>query len=327
MLQTLTTRTAVLLLLMVSSATAQKAIQLKGHTGAVVQVAFAPSGRLLASGGWDETVCLWDLAGGPPRHTLTEHTDWVLAVTFTPDGKRLLTASQRTVKAWDATTGALLQNWKGLPGQRISTLVFSRDGRQLACGLRDGGLLLYRLEPDSNLSAAPRISLKAHTSWIDAIAFAYDGKTLATGSRSGEIKIWTTGEGKLRATPAGHAGLNAAALAFSPNGRQLASGSYDTTVKVWNPADGKELATLKGHKGIVLAVAFSADSLRLASGERHGPIKLWGTKDFKLETTLPGHSGGQLGFSVHSLSFAPDGKQLASGGRDRLVKLWKVVGN
>ena len=77
-----------------------------GHTGAVMSVAFSPDGKTLASGGWDNTIKLWDIAAGTLARTLTGHTDSVRSVAFTPDGKALASASDdHTVKLWDTATG------------------------------------------------------------------------------------------------------------------------------------------------------------------------------------------------------------------------------
>ncbi|GIT28153.1 MAG: hypothetical protein Ct9H300mP1_01990 [Planctomycetaceae bacterium] len=81
-------------------AQAPKPIEFSGHTNSVSQVAIAPGGDIGQWGlGRDGPAVESDR--GPARLTLTGHTDWVLAIRFTPDGKTLLTASQRSVKAWD----------------------------------------------------------------------------------------------------------------------------------------------------------------------------------------------------------------------------------
>src|SRR3954454_22036897 len=76
---------------------------LKGHQHTITCLAFAPDGRLLASGSKDTTVRLWDLATGQPVATLEGHVDMVTAVAFAPDGKTLASCSHgNVIHLWDA---------------------------------------------------------------------------------------------------------------------------------------------------------------------------------------------------------------------------------
>src|SRR5207244_3133822 len=82
------------------------AVALSGHRGDVLGLCFSPDGKTLASGGWDDTVRLWDAHAGKEIITLKGHTSVVTSVAFSPDGRTVASASlDKTVKLWRAGGG------------------------------------------------------------------------------------------------------------------------------------------------------------------------------------------------------------------------------
>ena len=104
---------------------------LEEHAREISSVVFSPDGKILASGSYDNTVKLWDVATGASLSTLEGHEYVVYSVAFSPDGKTLASgSSDRTIKLWDVATGANIATLKGY-GLEVSSVAFSPDGQRL----------------------------------------------------------------------------------------------------------------------------------------------------------------------------------------------------
>ena len=163
------------------------------------------------------------------------------------------------------------------------------------------------------------LAWQAHTDSIYALAFSPDGRTLATGSWDGAIKLWDM-EGGALLWIGWHTG-GILCVAFAPDGRTLASSGNDGTVRIWDGKLGIPLKTLP-HPGPVFALAWSPHGRLLASGDFAGTLRLWQiqrTGPARLWQTLSGHTHW-----LTELAFAPDGSRLASASWDGTVKLWEV---
>ncbi|MEW6495960.1 MAG: serine/threonine-protein kinase [Cyanobacteriota bacterium] len=165
---------------------------------------------------------------------------------------------------------------------------------------------------------------------INTVAVSPDGKTIASGSRDGMLKLWNLEQNTAGTIPTSGRSLGGDlygenAVAFSPDGKLLVSGSDDNTIRIWDIEKGQLLHTLKGHSAWVSDLAFSSDGKTLISSSFDHTIKVWQLNNQQngaqpvLKSTLQGHSAWVFGIALSS-----DGKTLASCSFDNTIKIWNL---
>ena len=294
----------------------------EGHTKEVWTVAFSPDSTVLASGGGDCMIKLWDVKTGRVLKTLHGHTDWVRSLAFSSDGAILVSGSgDCTVRLWDVQSGQVLRTLQGYTGW-IWSVTWSPDGRILAGCSSDCSIKLWHVDKPSKVDNPLKTkflkALQGHISWVVSACFSPDGTLLASGSGDCTVKIWDVQTGRLLTTLQEHTSW-IWSVAWSLDGALLASGSYDHTIKLWNSQTRAVLYTLSGHTHWVRSVAFSPDNRLLASGSSDYTVRLWDVQTGTALQTLHEHTR-----EVWSVAFSPDGTILASSSGDNTVKLWDV---
>ena len=320
---------------MLAAAARPEIAVLSGHAGPVVSVAFSPDGKTLATGSYDHTVQLWDVATGRQiGELLNSQNGPTESMAFSPDGKTLATGGgDGTLRLWDVAAGHQIGHTLADDFGGIFAVTFSPDGKTLAIGGND--TVLWDVTTGHQIGSP----LPSHSGSVSAVAFSPDGKTLATalnpveqgvpngkapatGSQDGAVRLWNVATGHQIGSPlTGHTGM-VDSVAFSPDGKTLAIGSEDGAVRLRDVATGRQIGSpLTGHTGMVSVVAFSRDGKTLASGSDDSTVRLWDVATGRqIGGQLTGHTG-----SIRSVAFSPDGKTLATGSDDATARLWNVA--
>jgi WD40 repeat protein len=244
---------------------------------------------------------------------LTGHTARVMGVAFSPDGRRLLSASNDgTVRLIDVSTRKLIHT---LAHPCARSVAFSPDGKKAVStgDQHDQTVRLWDLETGKELKR-----FAGYRSPISGVTFSADGKRVLFGVFSDKtMRLLDVESGKEIQRFEGHTeGVHG--IALSADGKRSLSGSYDSTVRLWDNETGKELKRLEGHKGAVAAVAFSPDGKRaVAGGGGDYAIKLWDLETGKEIRRMEAPA------RVHALAFSKDGRRIASANYEgHTVSLW-----
>ena len=269
------------------------------------------SGTLLALGGDDQQIRLWDVGKKAFVRTFQrQHKDWVRGVAFSGDRSRLATVCQDgQLHLWDVQNGTLLRSFTDA-GRGAQKVVFHPDDNSLAvCGF-EANVKIYDLSTGavSNTLDAPGTNCRT-------IAYSSDGSLLAVGGRTGIVRVWQSATGKVLADLKGD-GRRINAIAFSPDGKKLAIGSDGPFVTIWNPQDGTLLQTLPERPGKTFSIVFCDDDT-LATGESDNVIRIWNLKTLTNTESLMGHTG-----TIATMVYEPTKKQLISGSFDTTLRFW-----
>jgi hypothetical protein len=224
--------------------------QLLDVEDSVLCIAASPDGKLLAAGGCDRAVRIWDLSGGIDKakldQTVENHADWVLGCALTADGKYLVTAGRdKTAKVWDLKA-------------KESVVTFP-EHQQIVYGVavKNDGTLGFSVGADKQLRTwNPKGEGKqvknagGHGDDIFKIVFNPKQPMLATSSADKSVRLWNS---ESLAPGKALTGLNdfVFAVAFSADGEYVAGGSYDGGVVVWKVADGSTVKAFNASPGIV----------------------------------------------------------------------------
>ena len=295
-----------------------------GHSGEVMSVAFSPDGHLLASGGWEGAVILWDVPTGQKLHELVS-SDFgpVSALAFSPDGRFLASGSiTKKVTFWEVATGHEVRTFT-VKGREIGTLLFSLDGGQLLSASTDAATIAE--VPTGRELRTFSTDVIGYSSSLRASTLSSNGRWLADGrstnERKGLTELWDIATGQRLRTLLGN-DKSVERLAFSPDGRLLASISEDQTVGIWEAATGRKMTTLSspGSSNVIQALAFSPNGRWLASTGEHNMVNIWDVTTGRPISALSGHTNG-----VNDVVFSPQGNLLASASSDRTIRIWEAA--
>ena len=251
---------------------------------------------------------------GTTLFTYHGHSDWVWSVAWSPDGKRIASASgDETAQVWDATNGDHLIRYTG-HSDSVYSVSWSPGGGRIASASYDKTVQIWDPTFGDHF-----YTYTGHTNWVWTVAWSPDERRIASAGGDNTVQVWDAVDGSHVFTFRGHS-APAHAVAWSPDGKRIASASADGTVQVWDPVYGIHLYTFQPYFTSIWSVAWSPDGKRIASACDNKTVQVWDAANGDHLYIYYGHTD-----FVYTVAWSPDGKHIASAGDDRTVQVWDAT--
>ncbi|EKV03259.1 WD40 repeat-containing protein [Leptolyngbya sp. PCC 7375] len=281
---------------------------LKGHTKRIEHLAFSTDGRILASGGLDQTLRIWGKKGIAWRIVQTPGD--IRNLNFSP------TDSRSVVISGTGTTAELRQ-WETpllktiFLGDDLWDIAISPSGEKIVSGDSSRPLVW---DTERNIVT----NLEAEQGTLFGFDVSPDGQMIAAVGTTGTVRLWTQ-DGQFLRDLEGHE-FQSWDVAFSPDSQRIAAGAEDGSIRIWT-VEGQLIRHLKGQQRRVYRVAFSRDGQQLVSSGSGGTVQIWNTTNGELLHDLEAH-----GADIFALSVSPDGQFFITASVDQTAKLWRWDG-
>jgi len=301
---------------------------LSGHEHKINYLSFSHDSKYLASGGWDNTVRLWNLETFTEVHELKGHNDWVREVCISYDNEYILSGSQDgTFFIWELISGKLKSKVDISPKEfsskifpeferkyknAVCAVTFSQDRKYAAIGSSDSFIRIYELESMQLIH-----TLKGHNGSVFYIVFGKNDEIMVSGSFHEELIVWDTKTFRPIKVLDEKNGYNGSFQLFQDNKFLVNTGNC--VINVWDILKGNIIRTIPVQCDLQ-SVQLTPDEKYLITCAEDHTVKIW---DFETEKELWTYYNPKP--EVADCKISPDGKYLAVATPESNILIWEIA--
>lgn len=306
----------------------------RGHAENVSKIAITADNKLLASGSWDKTIKLWDMASGRELKTFGGFEAWIQSLAFSPDGKKLVTGNHKELRVYDITAGGKEIFKQAVHADDVNALAFSIDGKILATTsevenpAKNGDMFEIKFWNFPSMTLIKKLKAKGN---VATMRFESNNELLAIGNQ--QILHINVGTGTVTAAEDFEStGISK----VSPNGKWIVKDDYDSkpaesddpedvnllsdgraTLEIIDRKTKQSIHKFTGQKSSIKTIAFSPDSRFVVTGADDNTIFIYDLQFMKFVAKFT----NKMSYPS-ALTFTADGKKIISGNYDKVIRIW-----